>query len=263
MFRFCSLFSGSNGNSLFVTDGETRILVDAGVSGIRIQNAILSIRENPYNLDAILVTHEHSDHSNGVGVLSRRFNVPVYATKGSWRGMRGLIGNVKESDVMYLEPNKSFFIGKIEVLPFRIPHDALDPVGFSFFCEGKKLTIATDIGHMNEELLENIRNSDLLMLESNHDLDMLENGPYPYILKRRIKSDHGHLCNSLAGETIAMLALEGVRKFVIGHLSGENNHPEVAYETVGACIENKGLKLGKDIELHVAERGVTSQVFYI
>jgi phosphoribosyl 1,2-cyclic phosphodiesterase len=263
MFRFCSLFSGSNGNSLFVTDGKTRILVDAGVSGIRIQNALTSIGENPASIDAVFVTHEHSDHSHSVGILSRRYNIPVYATKGTWRGMRGSIGNVNELNVMYVAPDKSIIIGNIEVHPFRIPHDATDPVGYSFKCENKKLTIATDIGHMNAELLENIRNSDLLMLESNHDLEMLENGPYPYILKRRIKSEHGHLCNSIAGETIAQLALEGVKKFIIGHLSGENNNPEIAYRTVGACIESIGFKLGKDIELHVAERGITSKVFYI
>ncbi len=263
MFRFCSLFSGSDGNSLFVTDGKTRILVDAGVSGIRIQNALLSIGENPRTIDAIFVTHEHSDHSHGVGILSRRNNIPVYATKGTWGKMRGFIGSVNEANIMYITPGCAVAIGNIEVHPFRIPHDANDPVGYSFLCKGKKLTIATDIGHMNEELLENIRNSDLLMLESNHDLEMLDNGPYPYILKRRIKSDHGHLCNSMAGETIAQLALEGVKKFIIGHLSGENNNPDIAYKTVGACIESIGFKLGEDIELHVAERGITSKVFNI
>ncbi|MBN1623487.1 MAG: MBL fold metallo-hydrolase [Clostridia bacterium] len=263
MFRFCSLFSGSNGNSLFVTDGETRLLVDAGVSGIRIQNALASIGENPASIDAIFVTHEHSDHSQSVGILSRRYNIPVYATKGTWRGMRSFIGNVNELNVMYIDPEKSILTGHIEVHPFRIPHDATEPVGYSFRCENKKLTIATDIGHMNSELLENIRNSDLLMLESNHDLEMLDNGPYPYVLKRRIKSDYGHLCNSIAGETIAQLALEGVKKFIIGHLSGENNNPAVAYRTVGACIESIGFRLGEDIELHVAERGITSKVFYI
>ncbi|HRX41503.1 MAG TPA: MBL fold metallo-hydrolase [Clostridia bacterium] len=263
MFRFCSLFSGSNGNALFVTDGKTRILVDAGVSGIRIQNALVSIGENPASLDAILVTHEHSDHSNSVGILSRRYNVPIYATRGTWGSMIGFIGNVNEANIIYIVPGKPFRFGEIEIHPFRIPHDAADPVGYSFFCEGRKLTIATDIGHMNDELLMNIRNSDLLMLESNHDLEMLENGPYPYILKRRIKSDHGHLCNSVAGETIAQLALEGVRKFIIGHLSGENNNPELAYQTVCTCIESIGFRLGDDIELHVAERGITSRVFYI
>jgi len=266
MFRFCSLFSGSNGNSLFVSDGKTRILVDAGVSGIRIKKALCSIGEDFLNIDAVLVTHEHSDHSSCVGVVSRWVkyqNIPVYATKGTWYGMSRTVGNINEASKNYIKANETFQIGDITIKPFSIPHDAADPVGYSFLCEGKKLTIATDIGHMNDSLLENIRNSDLLMLESNHDLEMLENGPYPYVLKRRIKSEHGHLCNSLAGETIANLALEGVKKFIIGHLSGENNRPDLALDTVGACIESAGLRIGRDIELHVAMRGITSEVFYI
>lgn len=263
MFRFCSLFSGSNGNSLFVTDGETRILIDAGVSGIRIIRALDSIGEDPAGIDALLVTHEHRDHSSSVGIIERRLKIPVYATKGTWHVMRNMIGSVNEANVCYLTPGEEFNIGNITVRPFRIPHDATDPVGYSFMCKDKKMTIATDIGHMNMELLENIRNSSLLMLESNHDLEMLENGLYPYVLKRRIKSDHGHLCNSAAGETIALLAAEGVRKFVIGHLSGENNRPDIALSTVGACIEAIGLKPGIDVELYIAERGITSRVFEI
>lgn len=263
MIKFCSLFSGSNGNSLYISDGNTRILIDAGVSGIRIKNAMTSIGEDPADLDALVVTHEHSDHSKCVGVITRRYQIPVYATRGTWDGMVRQIGSVNEANVMHISANKDFQIGTIRVHPFSIPHDARDPVGYSFFTEDKKVTIATDIGHMNESLLENISDSDLLMLESNHDIEMLDNGSYPYVLKRRIKSDHGHLCNSVAGETLAMLANQGISRFVIGHLSGENNNPEVAYETVASHITGNGFTIGESVELYVARRDETSKVFIV
>lgn len=263
MIKFCSLFSGSSGNSLFVSDGETRILIDAGVSGIRIYNALLSIGEDPNNLSALVITHEHSDHTSCAGVIARRYKIPVYATKGTWDGMSRYIGPVNEANVMHISANKDFYIKTIKVHPFSIPHDARDPVGFSFFTEGKKVTVATDIGHINDYLMENIQNSDLLMLESNHDMDMLENGRYPYVLKRRIKSDIGHLCNDAAGETLALLASQGVKRFVIGHLSHENNNPGVAYDTVAACITRNGFSIGDTIELCVALRDKASKVFLV
>lgn len=263
MIKFCSLFSGSSGNSLFISDGETRILIDAGVSGIRIKNALLSIGENPDNLSALVVTHEHSDHTSCAGVIARRYKIPVYATKGTWEGMYRYIGPVNEANIMHINANRDFQINTIRVHPFTIPHDARDPVGFSFFTEDKKVTVATDIGHMNDLLMDNIKNSNLLMLESNHDLNMLENGNYPYVLKRRIKSDHGHLCNDDAGETLALLALQGVKKFVIGHLSHENNNPVIAYDTVAAHITKNGFSIGDTVELYVALRNETSKVFVV
>ncbi|MCK5757875.1 MAG: MBL fold metallo-hydrolase [Clostridiales bacterium] len=263
MIKFCSLFSGSSGNSLYISDGKTRILIDAGVSGIRIKEALDSIGENPDDLDALVVTHEHSDHTKCVGVITRRYKIPVYGTNGTWEGMSGYIGPVNEANTMFISANKDFQINTIKVHPFSIPHDARDPVGFSFFAEGKKVTVATDIGHMNELLLENIKNSDLLMLESNHDIEMLDNGSYPYVLKKRIKSDHGHLCNNAAGETLAMLAEQGLNKIVIGHLSHENNHPDVAYETVASHINNNGFTIGESVELYVARRDETSKVFEV
>lgn len=261
MIKFCSLYSGSSGNSLFISNGDTRILIDAGISGIRIQKALLYIDENPADIDAVVVTHEHNDHSSCVGVMSRRFDLPVYSTKGTWKGMMGMVGKINEANKRYFSANEDFVIGNMAIHPFSIPHDANDPVGFSFFSEKKKLTVATDIGHMNDILIQNIKGSDLLMLESNHDMNMLDNGSYPYVLKRRIKSDHGHLCNAVAGETIAMLADEGVKRFVIGHLSGENNCPELAFETVASHISGKGFIVGESIELYVARRNETSRVF--
>jgi len=263
MIKFCSLFSGSSGNSLFITDGKTRILIDAGITGIRIRKALESIGENPMDLDALVVTHEHSDHTKCAGVITRRYGIPVYATKGTWDGMSRYIGPVNEANVMHISANTDFQIKTIKVHPFSIPHDARDPVGFSFFSDDKKITVATDIGIMNDLIFENIKNSDLVMLESNHDIEMLDNGNYPYYLKKRIRSDHGHLCNEMAGKTIAALAEQGAKRFVIGHLSHENNSPEVAFQTVASHISGNGYTIGESIELYVARRDETSQVFEI
>ncbi|MFO7611336.1 MAG: MBL fold metallo-hydrolase [Clostridia bacterium] len=263
MFKFCSLFSGSSGNALIIWNDQTRILIDAGVSGKRIQAALEAISIDPRTLDAILVTHEHSDHASCVGVMSRRFNLPVYATRGTWKGMAGCIGGVNVLNIRYFSSNEAFVIKNIEIRPFTIPHDAADPVGFSFLYGGRKITVATDIGHMNDSLIENIIGSDLLMLESNHDMVMLEKGRYPLVLKKRIKSDYGHLCNDIAGQTIAGLAMRGGRRFLIGHLSAENNYPELAYETVSKCIAGSGFCVGNGIELHVAGRNEASMVFDI
>ncbi len=259
--KFCSLFSGSSGNSLFISHGGTRILIDAGVSGRRIQYALESIGEDACELDALIVTHEHSDHSSCVGVMSRRYNIPVYATQGTWRGMENSIGIVNEANILHIKANTDFEIGDLQIHSFSTPHDAADPVGYTFKAEGRKVAIATDIGHMNETILENIRGSDLVMLESNHDLGMLENGSYPYFLKKRIRGMFGHLCNDIAGETIALLAGEGGRRFLIGHLSHENNHPETAYSTVIARLTSCGLKETDSLELDVALRDRASRVF--
>lgn len=263
MVKFCSLFSGSSGNALFLSCGQTGILIDAGVSGIRIGNAMKSIGENPGMLRAILVSHEHSDHSKCVGVMSRRLHLPVYANPITWGRMNPFIGSISGENVRVFRTGEPFRVGEIEVLPFSIPHDAGDPVGFRFIAEGKKITVATDVGHMTDRLLLHIMDSDLLMLESNHDLDMLENGRYPYPLKKRIKGDYGHLCNDMAAKTIVQLAGLGIRRFIIGHLSQENNHPDRAFQTVEQHLCQNGFRVGKDVELDVVLRDRTSRVFVL
>lgn len=259
--KFCSLFSGSSGNSLFISYGNTRILIDAGVSGKKIQNALKSIGEDACNLDALVVTHEHSDHSSCVGVMSRRFNIPIYATEGTWLGMENAIGIINEANIIHIKANSDFQIGNFQIHAFSIPHDAADPVGYTFTVDDKKVAIATDIGHMNETILENIRDSDLVMLESNHDISMLENGNYPHFLKNRIKGRYGHLCNDIAGDTIALLVEGGIKRFLIGHLSNENNHPKTAYSTVLDRLTSCGLRETEEFELDVALRDRASKVF--
>lgn len=254
MIKFCSLYSGSSGNSIFVASENTKLLSDAGLSAKKIIAALHSIGENPSELSAILVSHEHGDHIRGAGILSRKFDLPIYASAGTWQAMEGMIGTVSEYNKISFTSYEPFTIGDITITPFPIPHDAEEPVGYSFSSMGRKVTVATDIGHISLELLNNFENSDLLLLESNHDVEMLKMGRYPWPLKRRIAGENGHLSNEVAGEVVAYMAQKGTKHFLLGHLSKENNFPELAYQTVCNALCQKSLKAGIDVMLDVVLR---------
>jgi len=260
MIKFCSLYSGSSGNSIFVASGNTRLLSDAGLSAKKIMEALCSIGEKPSELSAILVSHEHSDHIKGAGILSRKFNLPIYASEGTWQAMELMIGPVLECNKRSFSSYAPFQIGDITVTPFSIPHDANEPVGYSFSAMGKKVTVATDIGHISLELLNCFEDSDLLLLESNHDVEMLKVGKYPWPLKRRIAGDQGHLSNEAAGEVVAYMAGKGTKNFLLGHLSKENNFPELAYQTVCNALCEKSLQAGIDVMLEVVLRDRVGKV---
>jgi len=263
MIEFASLYSGSSGNALYIEYKDTKILIDAGVSGIKIEKALNHIEKEASDLTAIVITHEHSDHISGVGVMSRRYNLPIYINKGTWSETKGSIGKINEANVFYFKSNETFVLGDFNVHPFSIPHDATDPVGFNFIAKNKKITTATDIGHINSTIIKSIEGSNLLLLECNHDMDMLENGSYPYYLKKRIKSDYGHLCNDNTSETIFELIKKGQKHFLLGHLSNENNNPKLALQTVIEYLKNKGIDVTKDITIDVALRDAPSKLYYI
>jgi phosphoribosyl 1,2-cyclic phosphodiesterase len=260
MIKFCSLFSGSSGNAIFLGTDKTKILIDAGVSGKRIIEALVSIGENPSELSAVLVSHEHSDHIKGAGIISRRLDIPIYANEGTWKAMEGQIGPVSLKNKRYFNTGIEFEINEICIKPFPMPHDASEPVGFSFFTENKKVTVSTDIGHISEELLDCMEMSDLILLESNHDLEMLRVGRYPWWLKKRIMGENGHLSNEVAGKTVAYLADKGTRRFLLGHLSKENNFPELAYQTVLNALDEKQIRVGTDVTLDVVLRDRVGRV---
>jgi len=260
---FCPLFSGSSGNAIYVSSGDVRLLVDAGVSGLRTKQALLSIGVSPEQLTAILVTHEHADHTMGVGVLSRRYNLPVYATGATWRAMLARVGAIEPRNVREFQSGSDFFIGDMGVVPFSIPHDAADPVGFCFETRGLKASVATDLGYIREDWLSCVSGSDILLLESNHDVDMLRAGPYPYDLKHRILSRKGHLSNDDAGRAAVKLAARGVRHFMLGHLSAENNFPELALETVCAALRDEGIVPGEDIRVELTWRDRVSSLYVV
>lgn len=254
MIKFCSLFSGSSGNALFIGTERTKLLIDAGLSGKRILEALCSIGENPAELSAILISHEHIDHVRGAGIISRKQNIPIYANESTWGAMECGLGPVRLENRVAFCTGQEFEIGDICIRPFPIPHDAAEPVGYNFLTQGKRITTATDIGHMNNELLADIGKNDILLLESNHDVEMLRVGPYPWPLKRRIMGDHGHLSNEMAAKVIAYLAEKGGKSFILGHLSNENNFPELAYQTTLNALNEKELAVGCDVTLEVALR---------
>jgi phosphoribosyl 1,2-cyclic phosphodiesterase len=260
MIRFCSLYSGSSGNAVFIGTGKTKLLIDAGLSGKRIIEALRSIGENPAELSAVLVSHEHSDHIKGAGILSRKFDIPVYANESTWDAMERELSPISLKNKAYFNTGTEFFINEVCINTFSIPHDASEPVGFNLFAEEKKITTATDIGHINTELLKHFERSDLILIESNHDIEMLKVGPYPWHLKQRIMSDRGHLSNEVAGEVVAYLADKGTRNFLLGHLSKENNFPELAYQTVCNAINQKCCDIFQDINLEVVLRDRVGKV---
>lgn len=263
MIKVCSLFSGSSGNCIYVSYNETSILIDAGVSGKRIEGALKSIGESFEKVKGIFITHEHSDHICGAGILSRRYKIPIYANPSTWKAMHPFMGKLSSDLVRHIEVGQNLMLEDIEIRPFSIPHDAACPVGYNLFINGKKLTIATDIGHMSRELLENLEKSDMVLLESNHDIEMLKTGRYPWPLKQRILGENGHLCNDMAGKVVAYLAENGTKLFLLGHLSKENNFPELAYQTVCNALLEKQINPVEDVYLEVALRDRVSKVLYI
>lgn len=258
---FAPLFSGSSGNAIYIRMGETRMLVDAGLSGRRMECEMAKLAVDPASLDALLITHEHSDHIAGAGVMARRYNLPVYATEGTWRAIGAKIGKIAPPLRRVIEPGQDFYIGAVNVMPFAIPHDAAQPVGYTFESGGMKTAVATDLGHLSARWLDPLYDCDLLLLESNHDVDMLKAGPYPYDLKRRILGARGHLSNEDAALAAVELFNHGVKHIILGHLSGENNFPELAWQTVASVLEMHEIYPGEDIGLDVARRDSLSGMY--
>lgn len=258
MTQLCTLVSGSSGNAVYLSHMGTNVLIDCGISGKQAASCLCDINADPSAIDYILVTHEHSDHTQGVGVLSRRFDIPIIASKGTWSGMN--IGNIADKNKIIFNENCQMNIGEIGVTAFDIPHDAAQPTGYRFDLGNKRIAVATDIGHINESVKEAISGCEVVILEANYDADMLENGPYPYYLKQRIFSENGHLCNDDAGELAAHLVKNGTKKILLGHLSKENNSESVAFSTVAKVMELCGIKVGKDVLMSVAPRYNASAV---
>ena len=240
---FISLVSGSSGNAALISDGKTNLLADCGLSCKKLEQALKKVNMTPADLSAVLITHEHSDHIKGAGTVARKYNLPIYATLKTHETMQ--IGYINETNIKYVLP---------DVRPFSIPHDAVDPVGYNFFFGEKKLSLATDIGKMNRCIFDRLKGSIAVLLESNHDTEMLKNGCYPMHLKRRILGDFGHLSNVAAAQTVLELLKNGTEHIMLGHLSNENNTPTIAYTETESLLAQNGASVGRDLQLTVAHR---------
>lgn len=255
MARFCSLFSSSSGNATYIGSGKTGILIDAGVSAKRLRTALQSRDIDPATIKAIFVTHEHADHIKGIRVLQSQLGVPVFASPGTLRGMEDCGALDSRLAQTALPVGGEVEIGDLLVRSFKTPHDSLESCGFTVeLPDERKAAVATDIGHMTNEVMRAILGCDLVMLESNHDVGMLQNGPYPYFLKRRILSDVGHLCNDACADVAVQLVEHGTTRLFLGHLSQENNLPALAYQTTLSALQLAGATLGRDFTLQVNPR---------
>ena len=241
------LASGSTGNAIFLDFDHTKILVDAGISTRRIKNSLTELGTSIEELDGVFITHEHRDHVSGLATMTKKYNIPVYASMNTWGAM--YCRDVIPAACCKVLPS-CLDIGQVKVEPFSISHDAADPVGFRFYNGNHKCSVVTDLGFVTEGVREAIALSDVLVLESNHDMDMLENGPYPWHLKRRILSNRGHLSNFDAGWTLARLERKPSMQVFLAHMSQKNNDPELAMETVSTILTQQGCKLGSEIELY-------------
>lgn len=258
MFKYCSLYSSSSGNSFFVQSDSTKIIIDAGVSLKKITTALEEININGEDINAILVTHDHIDHTKSLATLSNKYNIPVYANKKTWEAISEIASKIPECNKKLFTISETFSVGDIKILPFHTPHDAADPCGFNLYNSNKKISIATDIGYVSEELLNHLKESSCILLESNYDPEILKCSRYPYMLKQRISSDKGHLSNISAAKTLSELYNSGLEKALLIHLSKENNFPELAYET----IKNETLNC-TNLLIDVAPRDKPTKLFEV
>ena len=264
--RMFSIASGSSGNSSYIGSENTHILVDVGITAKRIGEGLNKADLDIKDIDAILITHEHIDHIRAVGVLARKYAIPMYTSKGTIEGIRAssCLGDFDYELLNELEADKDFMIGDIGVKAFNINHDANETFGYRFSGKGKNLAVATDIGSYSDYTLENLRNLDALLIEANHDVKMLETGPYTYDLKRRILGDFGHLSNENSGRLICGILNDKIKRIYLGHLSSENNYPDLALASVKCEIDISDCSYkSKDFNIEVAPKNDISGIVEI
>ncbi len=261
---FCPLYSGSSGNALFCQYGETRLLIDAGKTGAVLEGAMARVGVPPETLSGILITHEHSDHIQAAGIMARRYHLPLYATPETWRAMAGKIGKIPGDLIRTVQSGKSFWLGEIGVEPFSIPHDAADPVGYRLWGGATSVSTATDLGAFTENVYSAIAGSTMVLLESNHDPDLLRSNPrYNQALKARILGDHGHLSNEACAGALLKLVSGGTKHLILGHLSGENNTPVLARKVSEEALAREGIRPGEEILLEVALRDEVGKIYML
>jgi len=266
--RIMSIASGSSGNCIYVGNDNTHLLIDTGISRKRIEEGLNSIGLTLSDMSGILVTHEHSDHISGLGVILRKYDIPVYGTNGTMEeaAKSKYLEKVDYSLLNGIYADEDFSIGDLVIHPFAISHDAVEPCGFRISTgDGQKvMAVATDMGCYNDYIVENLRDLDAILLEANHDVKMLQVGSYPYYLKQRILGNHGHLCNEASGRLLDEILSDRLKKIYLGHLSKENNYPELAFESVRAEINLSDSPFkADDFDIEVAKRDRVTDYFEV
>lgn len=252
-FGFSILASGSSGNCTYVESQNTRLLIDAGLSGKKILSLFDEIDRSPDQLDAIFVTHEHKDHIHGVGVLSRKYNIPIYANALTWQAMAPMIGDIKLENRRIIERDTLLSVGDIDVQSFSVSHDAAQPQFYGFQKGSKQFVMLTDTGYVSDRLRSQLRNADAYLIESNHEIEMLRSGAYPWSLKQRILSDKGHLCNEDGAMAMVDMIGDKTKSIYLGHLSRDNNTKELAMSAMTTILSEHDFDVKEDIKLYMTD----------
>ena len=260
---FFSITSGSSGNCICVGDDSTHVMIDAGISGKRIEAGLNTYDYTTADMAGLLVTHEHSDHVAGLGVIARKYHTPIYATAGTIRAIRSMksLGTIDDTLFHVVKPDEDFVLGSLTIHPFRISHDAADPVAYRIENTKSKVAVCTDLGYYDGYIVDNLTGLDAMLLEANHDIHMLEVGSYPYPLKQRILGNYGHLSNEASGRLLSSVLHDNIKHVFLGHLSHENNYPDLAYETVRleVTMDKTTPYDAKDFSISVAPRSEVSE----
>lgn len=244
--RFTILASGSTGNAAVVQTDDATLLVDAGLSAQRLEERLRERGIRAEEIDAVLVTHEHSDHVKGLDVFARRYELPVYANDATWAALERQTAGIADANRKVVETGGAVEFGGLVVRSYPVSHDAAEPVGYCFLEGGSKLSLVTDLGYLSDKVKEAVIDSDVIVLESNHDVEMLRMGRYPWNVKRRILSDVGHLSNEAAGEALVELMTDRTKRVYLAHLSLDHNMQDLARLTVQSILESHGISWGKD-----------------
>ena len=264
--RLCSIASGSSGNCVYVGSDATHLLMDVGISGKRIEAGVAELGLKLSEIDGIFITHEHADHISGLGVIARKYGLPIYGTRGTIAAIRQTqsLGCIDEELFHYIKMDEKCTVKDVTIYPIRTSHDAAEPVAYRISHDKQKIAIITDLGYYNDYTVECLKNLDVLYLEANHDIHMLQVGPYPYYLKQRILGEKGHLSNESAGKLLSRVLHDKMQAVMLGHLSKENNLPELAYESVRLEVTMSDTPYdGNDFPLYVAKRSDVSQMIEI
>ena len=251
--QFSILASGSSGNCTYVESMNSRIMIDAGLSGKRIEALFSQINRQVADVDAILVTHEHKDHIHGVGVLSRKYNIPIYANTKTWSAMEHMLGKIAPENKQFIEPDKVVTIGDIDVLSFIVSHDAIQPQFYAFEKAKKQFVMLTDTGYVSDRLRSQLKNASAYLIESNHEIEMLRYGPYPWSVKQRILGDRGHLSNEDGALAMADLIGNNTKEIYLGHLSRDNNTKQLAMASMEDILRHRNFGVNEDFYLYMTD----------